>query len=88
MHVNQKLFLRGMQQLGNSHSISEVLQESCKVFTCVPYGGAVNSINEVRYRLISNASKLVEKYFFDLRKKFLNQENIRKFFLKQEDLSS
>ena len=36
----------------------------------------------------ANASKHIEKYFLDLRKEFLNQENIRKFFLKQEDLSS
>ena len=36
----------------------------------------------------SNASKLIEKCFLDLRNIFLNQENIRKFFSKQEDLSS
>ena len=33
-------------------------------------------------------TKLVKKYFLDLRKKFLNQENIEKFFSKQEDLSA
>ena len=36
----------------------------------------------------ANASKLIEKCFLDLRNIFLNQESIRKFFSKQEDLSS
>ena len=36
----------------------------------------------------ANASKLIEKCFLDLRNIFSNQENIRKFFSKQEDLSS
>ena len=36
----------------------------------------------------ANASKLIEKCFLDLRNIFLNQENIRKFFSKQEALSS
>ena len=36
----------------------------------------------------ANASKLIEKCFLDLRNMLLNQENIRKFFSKQEDLSS
>ena len=35
-----------------------------------------------------NASKFIEKYFLDLRNIFLNQENIRKFFSKQENLSN
>ena len=32
----------------------------------------------------ANASKLIEKYFLDLRNVILNQENIRNFFAKQE----
>ena len=36
----------------------------------------------------ANPSKRGEKCFLDLRNIFLNQENIRKFFSKQEDLSS
>ena len=38
--------------------------------------------------VIANAPKLTEKCFLDLRNILLNQENIRKFFSKQEDLSS
>ena len=56
LYLNQELFLQGMQQLGNSHSISEELQDSCEAFTCALYGGAVNSINEVRYRLFCSKS--------------------------------
>ena len=36
----------------------------------------------------ANPSKLIEKFFLDLRKIFSNHENIRKFFSKQEELSS
>ena len=36
----------------------------------------------------ANASKLIENRFLDLRNIFLNQEHIRKFFSKQEDLST
>ena len=36
----------------------------------------------------TNALKLIEKCFLDLRNIFLNQENVRKFVSKQEDLSS
>ena len=33
----------------------------------------------------ANASKLIEKYFPDLKNIFLTEENIRKFFSKQEN---
>ena len=36
----------------------------------------------------ANASKHIEKYFLDLKNIFLHQENIRKFFLKRENLFS
>ena len=39
-------------------------------------------------KLNANASKLVEKCFLELKNIFFNQENITKFFSKQEDLSS
>ena len=32
----------------------------------------------------ANASKLIEKYFLDLRNMFSNQENIRIYFSKEE----
>ena len=39
------------------------------------------------FKYTASASKLIEKCFLDLRNIFSNQENIRKFFSKQEDLS-
>ena len=62
VYLNQELFLQGMEQLGNSHSISEELQDSCEAFTCALYGGAVNSINEVRY--IPFCSKSLQSHQF------------------------
>ena len=56
VYLNQELLLQGIKQLGNSHSISEELQDSCEAFTCALYGGAVNSINEVRYTLFCSKS--------------------------------
>ena len=47
LYLNQELFLQGMQQLGNSHSISEELQDSCEAFTCALYG--VLSIPSMKY---------------------------------------
>ena len=58
MHLNQKLFLEGMQQLGNSHSISEELQDSREAIICVTYEGAVSSTNEVHYKLFLYSKNL------------------------------
>ena len=45
-----------MQQLVNSHSISEELQDSCEAIICVTYGGAVSSNNEVQYNYFCSKS--------------------------------
>ena len=50
----------------------------CIVFLCYAFEGFYTA----------NALKLIEKCFLDLKNIFFNQENNKKFFSKQDDLSS